>query len=133
MNGWDLIGSLKSSSTVKLEDESKKESLKNIFSSGNNHTWQTVYRFDSNRKSRKDFRTCATTEFLNGLVVEGKIVCSELRRDRLKKETRKYLFCSDINLDLGGIVRLYSERWKIEVFHRYEVSDGDGKDPFQII
>jgi len=118
MNGWDLIGSLKSSSTVKIEEEAKKQKLKTIFSPGSNHIWQTVYRFDSNRKRRKDFRTCATTGFLNGLVVEGQIVCSELRRDRLKKETRKYLYCSNVSLDLGVIVRLYSERWKIEVFHK---------------
>ena len=119
MNGWDFIASLKCSTKVSSSGSITKKRVEKVFLAGTGHHWKTVYRFDRSRKNRKDFRTCATTGYLNGLhEVEGQVVCSELGRDRQNRRTRKYLFCSDVDVDLGVIVRLYAERWNIEVFHK---------------
>lgn len=115
MRGWDIVCSIRSSSHVGSKDlrfRRVDEIFKNAVL-----PWHTVYAFEGGWKKRKDFRARSLPVQLKGIEVESQVVSSEPRRDRLNSR-RKYLYCSEPDIDVGIVVRTYRLRWAVEIFHR---------------
>lgn len=118
--GWAIVASLRSSSTALRgveASESRYKSLSQIFLRTPGLVWHTVYAFTAGWKKRKDFRVCAAIVRLHKAYKSSLIVCSESRRDR-QNSRRKFIMCSQIEIDPGVVVRTYRLRWHIEIFHK---------------
>lgn len=115
MRGWDLVCGLRSDSQVRFAS-GRFRRVGDLFTSAGLE-WKTVYAFTDRWKKRMDFRVSSLPLELRAVKVQAQVVCSEPRRDRLKS-SRKFLYCSLPELDLGVVVRTYRLRWAVEIFHR---------------
>jgi hypothetical protein len=120
--GWDFICSLKCSRSVKTKYEEKNGYLSrrvdNIFWACRKRApWQTVRDHVNSwkGKKRKEFRARELLGYLSGVKHCVKLVFSE---ERGRRKGRKYMACSNINVHLGLVVRVYRKRWAVELFHK---------------
>lgn len=119
---WDFVSALKCSRSVKTEFEANNNYLsrriENLFwACRKNSPWQTVRDYVSswNGRKRKEFRARELLGYLAGVQTQVKLVLSE---ERGRRKGRKHLACSNINIDIGAIVRAYRRRWAVEIFHK---------------
>lgn len=133
--GWDFICSLKSSRSVfipkkvskVLDMEALKEKIKitqksfvnilDYFSDGR-LAWKSIriatYRGKNNVKTLRQHRVKQREAFLKGVHRKVQIVCSE----RSHESKKKFMSCTNLNVNIKQIILAYKERWKIELFHR---------------
>jgi len=121
---WHFISALKSSRGVKSETGYAKtpkssdwDRVAVFFKKYRKLAWETVRIFtDGPERKRKEFRVRHTEVFLKG-VGKIKAVCSEFKKKRDGR--RKYIACSDLKASPSQILKAYSIRRKIEIFHKH--------------
>lgn len=123
--GWHFVTALKSSRGVKAEAKYAKtpkssgwDRIAVFFKKYRKLAWKTVrIPADGTERKRKDFRIRHTEVFLKGV---GKItaVCSEIKKKK-RGGCRKYIACSDLKASPSQILKAYSIRWEIEIFHKH--------------
>ena len=120
--GWDFVAALKCSRGSRTSKEYHNNYLSRrvddiFWACRKNAAWQTIRDHVNGWKSkkRKDFRGRELIGYLAGLPIELKLVLSEERGSR---KGRKFLACSNPNISLGTVIRVYRKRWAIELFHK---------------
>ena len=119
--GWDFLTAIKRVRSVRTLNEKitgvkKGRHVDEMFRAAKRQSpWQTVRVKTDGGKKRRKFRVRKLTGYLKGVSTEVALVCSE-KSGRTKG--RRYFACSKARLDVGVIVRAYSLRWAIEMFHR---------------
>ncbi len=133
--GWDFICSLKSSrsafiskttskgldiETLKEKNKITQNSFINIldyFSDGR-LAWKSIriatYRGKNKVKKLRQHRVKQREAFLKGVHHKVQIVCSE----RSHESKKKFMSCTNLDVNIKQIILAYRERWKIELFHR---------------
>lgn len=118
--GWDFVGALKVARGTKttFEHETGKATWRRVddlfWAARKQAPWKTV-RVDVNGgKKRRKFRARKLVGRIKGIARDVALVCSE----KSGGTGRRYFACSRTNLDVGVIVRAYSKRWEVELFHR---------------
>jgi hypothetical protein len=121
--GWDYICSIKSSRTVsivksKLNPRAKSWiNISNYFSDGR-LAWKSIriatYRGKKRVQKLRLHRVKQREAFLKGVHHKVQIVCSE----RSHESKKKFMSCTNLNVNIKQIILAYRERWKIELFHR---------------
>jgi hypothetical protein len=76
--------------------------------------WQTVRVEVDGGKKRRKFRARKLVGHIKGITQEVAIVCSE----KSGKTGKRYFACSRSGIAVGAMIRAYSKRWEIELFHR---------------
>jgi len=116
LRGWDFLTSLKSSRGSSSTNQANGyRRVDELFWAMRKHApWQTV-RVDVNSgKKRRKFRARKLVGHIKGIAQEVAIVCSE----KSGKTGKRYFACSRSGIAVGAIIRAYSKRWEIELFHR---------------
>ncbi len=111
--GWDFIGSLKKSRSVKTETQ-EWQSVSDLF----NRTrkigpWQTIRHQADGRRKRRESRIRTLTGFLKGVTRETRLVAAEKPNGE-----KLFLACSRAKTNPGAIARAYRARWRVEIFHK---------------
>lgn len=116
--GWDLVGALKKNRGTKNSNSNsgKYFHVEQLFKDNRKHSpWQTVSLLKKGKKKPRRFRARQIIGSINGLKsLDVKLVCSE----RSRGGKRLYLLSTNTNASLIHITRVYSMRWKIELFHK---------------
>lgn len=118
--GWDFITAIKSNRSVKTEIEfltkgSKARQVEALFRAIRKQSpWETVRVNAAGGKQRRKFRARQLFGRLRGVYCPVNIVCSE----KHNKKGRRFFACSNVEVSIGVIIRAYSQRWAIELFHR---------------
>lgn len=127
--GWGFICSLKSSRSISIAKATLKNlDIKNI--KVNPKSWTNISKYFSDgrlpwksiriatyrgkKKSLRQHRVKQREAFLKGVHRKVQIVCSE----RSHESKKKFMSCTNLNIDTKKILLAYRERWKIELFHR---------------
>ena len=119
--GWDFLSSIKKVRSVRTSNEKlngvkKGRQVDELFRAVKKQSpWKTVRVKTDGGKKRRRFRARKLKGYLKGVSSEVAIVCSE-KSGRTKG--RRYFACSQAELDVGVIIRAYSIRWAVEMFHR---------------
>lgn len=118
--GWDFLGALKVARGTKtsVEHETGKATWRRVddlfWAARKQAPWQTVRVAVDGGKKRRKFRARKLVGRLKGIARDVALVCSE----KSGGTGRRYFACSRARLDVGAIVRAYTKRWEIELFHR---------------
>lgn len=118
--GWDFVGALKTPRGIKTEADHANGTktwrrIDDLFWAARKQSpWQTVRVETDGGKKRRRFRARRLTGYLKGVGPAVTLVCSE----KSGGTGRRYFACSRPDLDQGIIVRAYSIRWEVELFHR---------------
>lgn len=121
--GWDFVMALKSKRAVKSVAQGEKTTastgwsqIQAFFKAHRRLSWRTVCLLASGeKKKRKEFRVRHTTGWLKGVGLV-QLVCSERRK--ASRGERKYFACSNLTIQPEQILRAYSLRWRVELFHK---------------
>jgi hypothetical protein len=119
--GWDFLGALKSTRSMKLPTEigmskTKWRQVNILFRAVKKQApWQSVRIEAAEGKKRRKFRARLITAQLKGVNRLVAVVCSEKQNGKGK---RRYFACSNKDLTAATILKAYRIRWTIEIFHR---------------
>ena len=114
--GWDFLTSLKSSRGSSSTNQTHGyRRVDDLFWTMRKHApWQTVRVEVDGGKKRRKFRARKLVGHIKGITQEVAIVCSE----KSGKTGKRYFACSRSGIAVGAMVRAYSKRWEVELFHR---------------
>jgi len=120
---WSFIIALKKSRSVKTEKEylntPKSRNWNQAADFFINHRWlkwETIRLMTNGaKKKRKVFRIRQIIVYLR-YVGKVQLICSEMRNR--PDGRRKYLACNDLKVSAREILKGYSIRWSIEIFHK---------------
>ena len=118
--GWNFITAIKSNRAVKTEKQfqtkgSKARQVEALFRAVRKQSpWETVRVTAAGGKQRRKFRARQLSAHLRGVRCQVNIVCSE----KHNKKGRRFFACSNTKVSIGVIIRAYTLRWTIELFHR---------------
>jgi len=118
--GWDLITAIKKNRAVKTAKEfqtkgSKTHQVEALFRAVRKQSpWETVRVTAAGGKKRRKFRARQLSAHLRGVRCQVTIVCSE----KHNKKGRRFFACSNTKVSVGVIIRAYTRRWAVELFHR---------------
>jgi Transposase DDE domain len=118
--GWDFLTALKRNRAVKTEKEfqtkgTKARQVDTLFRAVKKQSpWETVRVKTAGGKKRRTFRARQLSGHLRGVSSAVTVVCSE----KYDKKGRRFFACSNTKVSLGAIVRTYTQRWLVELFHR---------------
>jgi hypothetical protein len=118
--GWDFLTALKKNRAVKTEKEfqtkgTKARQVDTLFRAVKKQSpWETVRVTTAGGKRRRSFRARQLSGHLRGVRSAVTVVCSE----KYDKKGRRFFACSNTKVSLGAIVRTYTHRWAVELFHR---------------
>lgn len=118
--GWDFLGAIKVARGTKtsVEHETGKATWRRVDdlfrATRKQSPWNTVRVDVDGGKRRRKFRARKLVGRIKGVAHDVALVCSE----KSGGTGRRYFVCSRPGLDVGPIVRAYSKRWEIELFHR---------------
>lgn len=119
--GWDFVSSLKANRGAKslhahAAGKKKWPRVDDLFwATRKTSPWKTVVVPTDGGKKRRKFRARKLVGRIKGIAQDVALVCSEKSG---KTKGRRFFVCSVSGLDQGTIIRLYSKRWAIELFHR---------------
>lgn len=118
--GWDFLTALKKNRAVKTEKEfqtkgTKARQVDTLFRAVKKQSpWETVRVTTAAGKKRRSFRARQLTGYLRGVSSAVTVVCSE----KYDNKGRRFFACSNTKVSLGTIVRTYTHRWTVELFHK---------------
>lgn len=118
--GWDFLGAIKVNRGSKTRSEHKSgtttwRQVGDLFwASRKQAPWNTVRVDVDGGKKRRKFRARKLVGLIKGVAHDVALVCSE----KSGRTGRRYFACSRASLDVGVIVRAYTKRWEVELFHR---------------
>ena len=119
--GWDFISALKtirgarSAARPVVKGKKKWGRIDDLFwSTRKQAPWKTVRIEVDGGKKRRRFRARKLLGFIKGVAHDVAVVCSE----KSGGTGRRFFACSKPDLDVGVIIRAYSKRWGVELFHR---------------
>jgi len=118
--GWDFVCALKKNRAVKTETEfqtkrTKARQVDTLFRAVKKQSpWETVRVTAAGGKKRRTFRARQLAGYLRGVSSKVTVVCSE----KHNKKGRRFFACSNTKVSLGAIIRTYTHRWAVEIFHR---------------
>lgn len=118
--GWDFVGAIKVARGTKTvaEHHSGKATWRRVddlfWAARKQAPWKTVRVNVDGGKRRRKFRARKLVGRIKGIARDMALVCSE----KSGGTGRRYFACTRTGLDVGVIVRTYSKRWAVELFHR---------------
>jgi len=114
--GWNFTVSLKSSRVMKtIKNMSMTwRNIKNFFKDGRRKAKTIRIEVNGSKKIRRYYSVKQLVGVIKGVTPKVKLVWSKRSRDK----NEKFLACSSININVHGILEIYSKRWQIELFHK---------------
>ena len=114
--GWDFLTALKASRGASSTNQSIGfQSIDSLFwATRKQAPWQTVRVEVEGGKKRRKFRARKLVGHIKGIAQEVALVCSE----KSGKTGKRYFACSRSGIAAGALIRAYSKRWQVEIFHR---------------
>ncbi len=102
--GYDVIAMIKRSDKMNFNYNGTKCGLKEI------------YRMNKKRRGRSKYLLSVTVEVeKDGVIIPAKVIYV---RNRSNRKDYLCLISTNIEIDEGEIIRIYSKRWQIEVFFK---------------
>lgn len=118
--GWNFLSSLKTSrgaqTTHKTNTNPKSwQRIDALFRAVKKQApWKTVRISVDKGKKRRKFRARKLIGRIKDVNHDVALICSEKSSGR----GRRFFACSNIDVEVGAILRVYRIRWEIEMFHR---------------
>lgn len=114
--GWDFLTALKISRGARSANQSSQfHRVDDLFwSTRKQAPWKTIRVETDGGKKRRKFRVRKLLGYIKGITCEVALVCSE----KSGKTGKRFFACSRSGIDAGVLIRAYSKRWQVELFHR---------------
>ena len=114
--GWDFLTTLKISRAASSSNQSiEYRRIDDLFwATRKQSPWKTIRVETDGRKKRRKFRVRKLQGYIRGITCKVALVCSE----KSGKTGKRFYACSRPGIDAGVLIRAYSKRWQVELFHR---------------